>query len=188
MSPMVKMPLTIEHALLGFLYHRPMHGYQLRQQLAQARDLGLVWRIKEAQLYRLLGRLEEEGYVRAVNEPQGSRPPRKILHLTPAGEAAFLNWARAPVRRGRDLRMEFLAKLYFARRLAPPPTAELIQAQRQELRAWLADLERQAARIQATRPFDWLVLDFRVGQLRAMLAWLETCETVALTAEDMPAP
>src|SRR3954454_23190306 len=105
--PMIKLPLTVELALLGFLYRQPMHGYQLHQELNEARDLGLVWHLKEAQLYRLLGRLEEEGYITSVNEAQGLRPPRKMLHLTPEGEAAFLAWTRAPVRRGRELRLEF---------------------------------------------------------------------------------
>ena len=177
MSPMVKLPLTIEHALLGLLYRRPLHGYQLHQELTEAHDLGLVWRLKEAQLYRLLGRLEEEGYVEATSEAQGTRPPRKVLRLTPAGEAAFLAWVRSPVHRGRELRLEFLAKLYFARQLGGETVRDLVEAQRQELQEALDDLTRQADALRQTRIYDWLVLEFRIGQLGAMLAWLATCET-----------
>lgn len=177
MSPMLKLPLTIEHALLGFLHSGPMHGYQLHQQLNAARDLGLVWRLKEAQLYRLLGRLEEEGYIVSVNEPQDTRPPRKVLHLTAQGEAAFLRWVQSPVHRGRELRLEFMAKLYFARQMGGDITQTLIDAQRSELQAWHDDLRRQAETARQTAIYDWLVLEFRIGQLQAMLAWLTTCET-----------
>ncbi len=176
MSPLLKQPLTIEHALLGFLYQQPMHGYQLHQRLAEAHDLGLVWRLKEAQLYRLLGRLEDEGYITVVSEAHGSRPPRKMLHLTPQGEAAFLAWTRSPVQRGRDLRLEFMAKLYFARQLGAGATNDLIQAQRRELDRWLEEQMRQADAARAEGVFDWLVHEFRLGQLRAMRAWLDTCQ------------
>ena len=175
MSPMVRQPLTIEHALLGFLRDEPMHGYQLYQHLTAAQDLGLVWRLKEPQLYRLLSRLEEEGYIQAVHAPQTSRPARRMLHLTDAGRAAFETWVRTPLRHGRDLRLEFLAKLYFARQLGPAVVDGLISAQRASLEASRGDLEAEAARIQSTRPFDWLVLEFRLGQTRAMLEWLDTC-------------
>jgi len=175
-SPMLKQPLAMEHALLGFLHAEPMHAYQLHQQLTAARDLGLVWRIKEPQLYRLVGRLEEAGYVRAVAAPQETRPTRKMLYLTPAGEAAFQDWLRAPVRHGRDLRLEFMAKLYFARQAGPDATRALVNAQRRELQAEHDRLTAQAARISDAAAFDRLVLEFRLGQLRAMLEWLDLCE------------
>ena len=40
--------------------------------------------------------------------------PRKMLRLTPRGREAFAEWVRNPVEHGRDFRLEFLAKLYFA--------------------------------------------------------------------------
>ena len=85
MSPMVKTPLSMEHALLGFVRQRPLHAYEIHQTLAQAEALGLVWHLKQGQTYALLARLEEAGYLAATIEPQDLRPPRKVLHLTPAG-------------------------------------------------------------------------------------------------------
>lgn len=152
-----------------------MHGYQLYQHLTAAHDLGLVWRLKEPQLYRLLSRLEEESYIQAVHAPQTSRPARRMLYLSEAGRAAFETWVRAPLRHGRDLRLEFLAKLYFARQLGPSVVDELISAQRATLKTSQRDLEAEAERVEAMRPFDWLVLEFRLGQIRAMLEWLDTC-------------
>jgi PadR family transcriptional regulator, regulatory protein AphA len=174
MSPMVKVPLTLEHALLGFLWHRPMHAYEMHQSLAGAGELGQVWRLKQSQLYALLARLEEEGYVTAVARPQGMRPPRRVMSLTPEGEAAFQGWLVTPVAHGRDFRQEFLAKLYFAR--AEPATAlALIEAQQAACRDWLADLEAQIAEAVAEHVYDRLVLQFRAGQVSAILAWLDTC-------------
>src|SRR3712207_5615002 len=109
---MLKQPITIEHALLGLLHDKPMHGYELYQQLMEPGGLWLVWRMKQSQLYALLARLEEEGYLVAELQPQAARPPRKIFHLTPAGLQAYQGWLASPVTHGRSMRQEFLAKLY----------------------------------------------------------------------------
>lgn len=173
--PMVKQPLAIEHALLGFVRQQPMYGYEIHQRLLENEALGRVWRLKQSLLYAHLGRLEEEGYLAATLEAQGVRPPRKVLALTPAGLEAFLGWIRRPVGHGRDFRLEFLAKLYFARQEGLPIADDLIRDQRALAARWLADLREQAAQIKSERSYDQLVLSFRAGQIEAALAWLDVC-------------
>ncbi len=177
---MIKTPLTIEHALLGFLRQRPMHAYEIHQTLLRAEALGLVWHLKQSLVYLMLDRLEEADYISVTLEPQGSRPPRKILHLTPSGQAAFARWLVAPVAHGRDFRLEFLAKLYFASLDDLVNATALLAGQQQACQAWLAELEAQAAALSDARDYDWLVLQFRIGQIKAILVWLDTCaDTVA---------
>src|SRR5687768_4185304 len=173
MSPMIKMPLTIEHALLGFLRLRPMHAYEIHQTLLRAEALGLVWHLKQSLVYVMLERLEAAGYVSVVLETQGSRPPRKILHLTPSGQAAFARWLVAPVAHGRDFRLEFLAKLYFASQADPARAATLIADQQAACRDWLVELRAQADAPSDARDYDWLVVQFRIGQIEAIVAWLD---------------
>jgi PadR family transcriptional regulator, regulatory protein AphA len=175
MSPMVKLPLTIEHALLGFVHQRPMHAYEIHQTLMRAEALGLVWHIKQSLVYVYLERLEEEGYLTSTLEPQGSRPPRKVLHLTAAGRAAFARWLESPVEHGRDFRLEFLAKLFFACQGDPASATTLVARQQEACRAWLAELQAQADVMDAARTYDWLVIQFRIGQIEAILTWLDTC-------------
>ena len=99
MSPMVRRSLTIEHALLGFLQQSPLHGYQLHQQVSDPAGLKLVWYVKQAQLYSLLGRLEEAGYITSSIQQQETRPARRVFQLTKAGLEAFQNWLYSPVSR-----------------------------------------------------------------------------------------
>lgn len=175
MSPMVKQPLTIEHALLGFLRQEPMHAYEIHQTLMRNEALGLVWHIKQSLVYVMLERLEIEAFITPTLESQGTRPPRKLLHLTPAGRTAFTEWRITPVAHGRDFRLEFLAKLYFASQDSPASAMVLIAAQQQACRGWLADLRAQADARSAAHDYDWLVLQFRAGQIEAILDWLDLC-------------
>ena len=174
MSPMLKLPLTMEHALLGFLLRDPLHAYEIHRQLDHNRDLGLVWHIKQSLVYVLLEKLEDEGYLTTTTEPQGNRPPRKLLHITPAGREAFERWLHSPVEHGRDFRQEFLAKVFFAQRADDPAAfARLLAQQHAVCQRWLGDLQGQLAALDA--PFTALVLKFRIGQIESILRWLDAC-------------
>ena len=168
-------PLTIEYALLGFLYQQPRHGYEIHQQLLSSVGVGLVWRVKQSQVYTLLNKLEEKGYITAVTDPSDAYPPRKILHLTPDGEAVFRSWLQTPVPQAHKMRQEFMAKLYFAARIDAPAATALIARQRQQCQAWLAIAQEHAASLTAEQRFEWLLYQFRRGQIEAMLQWLDRC-------------
>jgi DNA-binding PadR family transcriptional regulator len=169
--------LSIEFALLGFLRQQPKHGYAIHQDLSDPAGLGPVWQIKLSQLYALLGKLEDAGYITATTEPQENKPPRKIFHLTNEGQSAFLSWVQSPVRHGRSLRLEFLVKLYFARREGADSAAHLLAAQRDQCHDWLAT-EQEIVNEEAAngREYSRLVHQFRLGQIQAMLNWLDHCE------------
>lgn len=175
----------VEHALLGLLRERPMHAYEMSQQLVRAEQLGLVWRLKQSHLYALLAKLEAAGYLAGTTEIHGNRPPRRMLALTPRGAAAFAQWLTAPVEHGRDFRLEFLAKLFFAARHDSATIAALLAGQRRACGEWLAELQAQERAVSASQPFERLVLRFRLGQIQAILPWLDECE--ALLAAP-PAP
>ncbi len=183
MSPLTRLPLTIEHALLGFLRERPMHGYEIHQQLREPSGLWLVWRLKQSQLYALLAKLEAEGYISATLKPQETRPARKVFRLTKNGRDRFLAWVTSPVPHGRELRLEFLAKVYFAQHEGRKIATELIERQRTACRNWLHAQRAHADEMHDHQPFEWLVRQFRIGQIEAMLAWLDTCEQ---TLADLP--
>lgn len=176
MSPLPAAPLTIEWSLLGLLVEKPMHGYELHQRLTVTTGLRLVWHIKQSQLYAVLARLEERGYLTTTLETQESRPPRKIHTPTPAGRTALEAWVRTPVPRGRDLRLEFLAKVYFARQQGDATLHALLAAQETIFYKWLAELQNTLDALNPTS-YEALVYRFRVGQVQAMLAWLEQIET-----------
>jgi PadR family transcriptional regulator AphA len=176
MSPMIRLPLTVELALLGFLIDGPLHGYEIHRRLSEPTGLGLVWKLKQSHLYALLTRLESDGYLTSTVEPQETRPPRKLFQLTQTGQGAFRDWVRAAVPHGRDLRLDFLTKYYFAQHEGPQALAQLRLRQRTACQDWLRAQQAQADAARDTQPYEWLVCQFRIGQIEAMLSWLEVCE------------
>jgi PadR family transcriptional regulator AphA len=176
MSPMVRRSLTIEHAVLGLLQAGPLHGYQLHQQLGDPIGLSRVWRIKQAHLYALLERFEEESLISSILQPQEVRPTRRVYQLTENGRAAFQKWLYTPVKRPRGMRGEVQAKLYFIQSESSEKRAEFISTQRQVCQKWLAEQKAIVEQAGTTSPYIFLVNQFRAGQIQAMLDWLDMCQ------------
>jgi len=182
---MIRLPLTVEYALLGFLRKGPMHGYEIHRRLSDPAGMGLVWRLKQSQLYALLRRLEKEGYVGAALEPQETRPPRKVFQLTQLGNDAFLDWVQGPVLHGREMRLHFLAKLYFAQCEGPEVASRLIERQRAACQIWLAAHQANGDTLLDNHAYQWLVHRFRTAQIKAILAWLDECQQMVTAAAVM---
>lgn len=171
MSPRQKEPLTYEHALLGFLYHEPLHAYALHRAI-NASAIGRVWHVKQSALYAMTMRLEAEAYVVMAGEATSPRG-KKLLHVTPRGYTAFDSWCLEPVAHPRDIRMEFLTKLYCVQRFHPAQRDQLFVRQIAECDRWLT---QQAQHSTSTDPFLRAVEHFRVGQILAIVEWLHACE------------
>jgi PadR family transcriptional regulator AphA len=164
-------------ALLGFLRQEPLHGYAVHQQLSDPKGLGLVWQVKLSLLYAMLAKLESAGYITAVSEAQENKPPRKVFHLTETGEDIYLAWLETPVNNGRSLRLEFLVKLYSARREGADFAARLLAAQKEQCQGWLAAEQQIVDEEKAgDRQYSLLVHQFRLGQIKAMIDWLDQCK------------
>jgi hypothetical protein len=99
-----------------------------------------------------------------------------MLYLTDAGRAAFEQWRETPVEHGRDLRQEFLAKLYFANREGAACARRLVAAQRAKCRKMLVTMQARADA--AEQPFARMVYEFRCSQVQASFAWLDRCEAL----------
>lgn len=178
MSPMLKIPLSLEYALLGFVRQGASYPYEIHQQLEQTPMLHMIWHIKQRQTYALLDRLETEGLLTSTVLAQGRRPPRRMFQLTEQGLATFQSWLVLPVEHGRDFRQEFMAKLFFAQREGNSALTTLIQRQQEACRGWLHDFQSQLNTTNL-EPLDRLVIQFRIGQLEAILTWLGECAALA---------
>ena len=168
--------------LLGLLVSGPKHGYELYQELE--RDLAGVWQIGLSQLYAQLKQLEEAGLVAAQAEPQPNRPSRKVYHVTEEGRDVFLHWAQQPTPYLRLIRVEFLLRLYLFDRLSLPGVEHLVAAQRAVCREQAHRFGRAAA--EAKAGFPRLVLEFRQGQMEAVIRWLDRCLEIQAVESATP--
>lgn len=176
MSPRSQAPLSTEFILLGFAAQGPVHGYDLHKQISTLDGISSIWHVKQAQLYALLDKLETLGYLEAAPAPGAAFAPRKVYHLTGAGRQAFETWLISPVAHARQIRQEFLARLYFARLAGPETANRLIGAQIEACRGWQQALQARLAGEEAAGAFQRTVDSYRLSQIEAALGWLEQCK------------
>jgi len=158
-----------EYALLGALMSGPRHGYEILQFLETG--LGPAWRVSTSQLYVLLKRLENEGLLNSTLETQDTRPSKRVFSITTSGSERFLRWLRSPAEHARDLRIEFLAKLYFFQDLGLQGGSQLVKSQ-------IDILERLQKRLRDRKQaekddYNRLVYGFRISTLKGWLNWLK---------------
>jgi len=170
--PQANVSLTpTAYAILGLLRERPMHGYEIARHFKPEADLGQVVPADMSTIYTFLKDLQEHGLIRGERETVGARPPRTVFSLTAEAEPLFLDWLRHPVARMREVRLDFLLKLYFTRQLGTAEAKSLVKAQ---IAACQSYLERQQASTRDLDPasFEALVLESKLTAAESMLEWL----------------
>lgn len=169
------------HAILGLITidHGSGHGYDLARHFGPDAPLAEVIRLEPGMLYHHLKQLERAGWVVADRVEERNRPPRRVYAVTDAGRSELRRWLAEPVEQTREIRLTFLIKLYFARRLDEELAARLIAGQRDvcvrlvdSLDAQLAVVDR-AADTDPDRQFGRSVLELRLAQTRAARDWLD---------------
>jgi len=160
-----------EHAMLGLVALRPRHGYELAAYFGPDGDLGMVCQLPMSLLYAQLKRLETLGLLEGTTEMQSNRPPRRIYRLTPEGDRELGHWLGEPVRRIRDIRLDFLLKLFFSARMPEHDTDALLRHQVAACEEYLVLLEE---RQHQTPPdsFAHLVNQSRLTAARGTIDWL----------------
>ena len=164
------------YAILGLLREQPMHGYEIAQHFKPEADLGQVVPADMSTIYTFLKDLQEHGLISGKRETVGARPPRTVFSPTTEAEELFLDWVRRPVARIREVRLDFLLKLYFAQRLGAKEVKTLVEAQIAVGRSYLAR-QKTSARTLAHSSFEALVLESKLTAAESTLSWLKRIAT-----------
>jgi PadR family transcriptional regulator AphA len=165
---------TPEYAVLGIL-RRPIHGYQVAREMAGGSGLGLVCPLGMSNVYFLLGNLQGRGLVEVEGRQDDRYPPRVLLRTTAAGRRAFDAWLREPVTRLRQVRLDFLVKLFFLGQDDPTLARELVERQKAFCRRYLAEW-RELSHSADPAGFDRLAIEAKIAVGEGTLRWLEECE------------
>lgn len=153
-----------EWAVLALLCEQNAHGWPLVGVLAPEGEIGRIWTVRRAVVYRTLDQLQERGLIEPAGEEPGERGPRRaVMRPTRKGRAAVSRWLSEPVGHVRDLRSLLILKLVFGRRSGLDQTPMLL-AQRTVL---YAIDEVFSARLETAAGTDELLLRFRLETTRA---------------------
>src|SRR5688572_3144470 len=119
--------MSLPHAILGILQYYPMTGYDLKTQFFDE-SITHFWSADQAQIYRTLDKLAEQGWVESQLEIQQDRPNRKVYSITETGRTELRRWLTTdqPLHAVRE---PLLIQLFFAAQLPNETVVEMLQRQ-----------------------------------------------------------
>jgi DNA-binding PadR family transcriptional regulator len=164
-----KLRNPVEFTVLGVLALGSAHGYDIFQDLADR--LGDICRLGKSQVYALLSRLERDGLVSHEKVEQETLPAKKVFHLTREGREELESWFSSPVHSVRDLRIEFLIKLYFAGLNSPEKERQLVADQLAVCRE-KADRLKEVMRVSESQ-IERRGLEYRLAMVMTSITWLK---------------
>ena len=166
-------------SLLGFLFIKPMHGYEIHKQVTDLSGFGIVWNIKIGKIYAMLNGLEKDGFIRLTISKEGNRPARNEFSITSKGKKKYESWLKSPINRGREFRILFLLKLYFSLGIGVESANKLIAAQIETCSTWLTEsklINSEEIIIKSENKFPPIVYKYRQIQIQGYLTWLDWCQ------------
>jgi DNA-binding PadR family transcriptional regulator len=153
--------------LLGLLRRQEMHGYQLNEFIDN--NLALCTDLKKPTAYYLLDQMSKDGWISAETGQEGNRPQRKVYRLTEAGEAAFQRLLRGNLSAYSPINFPGDIGLAFIDWLTPAETLPLLETQKKQVAARLAEIKS----IPAHAGSLGLIFSHQIHHLQAELEWLE---------------
>ena len=163
----------IDLLLLGLLLDRPMHGYELYQQI-QAEGIDEWFNVSMAGVYYSLGKLRDQGFVAESRQGGGRSTRKSIYRLTEDGRTAFFATMESQATSREKIYLEYDIVIYLLNRLPLQRAIPLLE----EHLSYLAEEahEVQAAlaaeRDNGRSPLKLAVLDHRRRFLEMERDWL----------------
>ncbi|MEV0948520.1 PadR family transcriptional regulator [Rhodococcus sp. NPDC049939] len=105
--------MALEHALLVSLTEHSGSGYELARRFD--RSIGFFQSATHQQIYRVLKRMDESGWVEAEVVKQDGRPDKKVYRVSAAGSSELQRWIAEPTK-PNHLRNDLAVKIRAARR------------------------------------------------------------------------
>jgi DNA-binding PadR family transcriptional regulator len=89
--------VALEHALLVSLSEQPAAGLELARRFD--RSIGFFWSATHQQIYKVLRRMEDDGWVTATVIGQSGRPEKREYSVTDIGRKVLADWIATPTSR-----------------------------------------------------------------------------------------
>ncbi|WP_306338619.1 PadR family transcriptional regulator [Streptomyces sp. KL118A] len=174
--------MALEHAILVSLLEKPGSGYELARRFD--RSIGYFWAATHQQIYRVLKRMEGDGWIDVREVVQQDRPDKKEYSVASLGRAALSRWLHEPIE-PESVRHELAVKIRGAAFDDPVALIHEVERHRQthadRLAHYLAGERRDFTgpdapvreALDAGQELQHVVLRGGIAYERMTLAWLD---------------
>ncbi|PZU97161.1 MAG: PadR family transcriptional regulator [Leptolyngbya sp.] len=170
--------MALSHTILAVLSQQPYSGYDISKRFEES--VSCYWQASQQQIYRELGKMEQQGWVVYETLPQAGKPAKKIYSITEAGQGELARWYAAPTD-PTPIREDLLVKVLAAPYVADGLLLQELHHRRQLHCKRLATYQAMEALYRAIahppRSEQFRYLTLRRG-MRYEQDWIEWCDEV----------
>lgn len=160
--------MSVKHAILGLLYDKPRHGYEIKIGFEQM--VHKQWPLNTGQIYTTLDRLVRDQLVEPLGEDQQDR---KQYIITERGREELKEWLLQPIKRSL-LKDELFFKLLCARKIHFAEVPHMISLQKKSLMQTMLQLTKLKNQLEPQQDQEMLLLiEGGILHVEADLKWLE---------------
>jgi PadR family transcriptional regulator AphA len=177
-----------QFAILGFLTHHPMSGYDIKKRVESSVDN--FWSESFGQIYPALRGLHEQGLIDKRSESSRGGRPRHVYSIREAGRRALSTWLGEACE-PPPVRIELLLKLFFGAHSDRESNRRQILAYREQMTRDLARYREIASQLESgeadSTHLPYWLLTLRFGE-RDRQAHLEWCDEALELIDQLPDP
>lgn len=178
--------MALEHAILVSLTERAASGYDLARRFDAS--IGFFWPASHQQIYKVLGRMQADGWVESTTLAQAGKPDKKTYSITDTGRAELTRWGALASPR-EAVRSDFAVKLraFIDPAALREDTQSRLADHRARLEGYLASAERfypEPGSLKGADLGGWLALRGGILTEEQGIAWCEEILTALAERES----
>ncbi|MGE4352874.1 MAG: PadR family transcriptional regulator [Oscillospiraceae bacterium] len=136
--------MSLENGILGYLSLKPLSGYDIKKIFNMS--AAYFWPADQAQIYRTLTSLEDDGLVEVSGFEQDAGPSKKLYKITEKGRERLHDWLLSQKQSDYVIRRPFLMQMFFSGELSPDEQLALIDAQYEQTQILINRLNENYSR------------------------------------------
>lgn len=171
--------MSLEYAILGFLQHKPISGYDMKKMFDSS--IKHFWSADQSQIYRTLNKLTNEGLIEMEVVLQEGKPNSKIYNITNKGRSEFINWLSTPMSMPEP-RIPWLIQVFFSAKLPDGDIINIFNHTANQIRNRIIEYEKinkiefeKGTEGFAERDLFFIGLTYDYGLMlhNSVLSWIE---------------
>ncbi|MBN2407609.1 MAG: PadR family transcriptional regulator [Elusimicrobia bacterium] len=157
--------------VLGLLEERPMHGYQIDQEIKR-RHMNIWAKVNTASIYNTLVTLRKEGLIRVSREKKGNMPERKVYHITEKGKSRLSGLVGDGLSKFVLYNQSvFLLSVGFIRSLDRQEAVRALEKRHKEIDSIKDSVIKQHGDLRDRIPYNWYyIIDNSIEHLKMEIA------------------
>lgn len=143
-----------ELVVLGLLREKPMHGYQLYQEI-ERREMEHWAQVNLASIYNTLSRLQRNKLIQGKEERPGKMPERRVYHITPKGKKRLVELVEMALNEQKMPQDSFMVGVAFLHVLSKGKVLDSLSKKKEHLHNIIHRVKKLYHEVHKDVPFNW---------------------------------